>query len=107
MALQDVITNLGTAIINLVTSKITKHASEIEETLLDLKAKVDALVENGGDTSGGGTVSSVNMLDFVNNTEVNTLTTTSKTIVGSINEVDGTIGEIDTELTNIIDGGAE
>lgn len=44
MALQDIITNLGTAIINLVTSKITKHEAEIEEILLDLKAKVDALV---------------------------------------------------------------
>lgn len=105
MALQDIITNLGTAIINLVTSKITKHDAEIEETLLELKTKVDALIENGEEPSFGG--SSVDMLDFVNNTEVNTLNTTSKTIVGSINEVDTTIGDIDTTLTEIIDGGAE
>ncbi|MFR1671422.1 MAG: hypothetical protein ACLSWI_00575 [Candidatus Gastranaerophilaceae bacterium] len=47
MALQDIITNLGTAIINLVNVRITKafttHDSELEEILLDLKAKVDEL----------------------------------------------------------------
>lgn len=105
MALQDIITNLGTAIINLVTSKITKHDSEIEETLLELQAKIDGLLEGSGEPSFGG--ASVDMLDFVNNTEVNTLNTNSKTIVGSINEVDTTIGDIDTTLTEIIDGGAE
>lgn len=54
MALQDVITNLGTAIINLVNVKITKaftiHDYELEEILLELKTKVDALVENSGST---------------------------------------------------------
>lgn len=52
MALQDIITNLGTAIINLVNVRITKafttHDTELEEILLDLKAKVDKLV---GDNS--------------------------------------------------------
>lgn len=47
MALQDIITNLGTAIINLVNVRITKafttHDSELEGILLDLKAKVDEL----------------------------------------------------------------
>lgn len=48
MALQDIITNLGTAIINLVNVRISKafttQDSELEEILLDLKAKVDELV---------------------------------------------------------------
>lgn len=48
MALQDIITNLGTSIINLVNVRITKafttHDTELEEILLDLKAKVDKLV---------------------------------------------------------------
>ena len=48
MALQDIITNLGTAIVNLVNVRITKafttHDTEFEEILLDLKAKVDELV---------------------------------------------------------------
>lgn len=47
MALQDIITNLGTAIINLVNVRISKafttHDSELEEILLDLKAKIDEL----------------------------------------------------------------
>lgn len=47
MALQDMITNLGTAIINLVNVRISKafttHDSELEGILLDLKAKVDEL----------------------------------------------------------------
>lgn len=47
MALQDIITNLGTAIINLVNVRISKafttHDSELEEILLDLKTKVDEL----------------------------------------------------------------
>ena len=54
MALQDIITNLGTAIINLVDRKILKHCEQIETVLLDLKTKIDILVEesggNGGDT---------------------------------------------------------
>lgn len=54
MALQDIITNLGTAIINLVNMKILKHCNEMETVLLDLKTKIDTLVEesgsNGGDT---------------------------------------------------------
>ena len=50
MALQDTITNLGTAIINLVTSKITKHSSEIEEALLELQAKIDELLGGGRGT---------------------------------------------------------
>lgn len=53
MALQDTITNLGTAIINLVTSKITKHSSEIEEALLELQAKIDELLGGGEGPSGG------------------------------------------------------
>lgn len=48
MALQDIITNLGTAIINLVNVRISKafttHDSELEEILLELKAKIDELV---------------------------------------------------------------
>ena len=55
MALQDIITNLGTAIINLVNVRISKafttHDSELEEILLDLKAKIDELVgDNTPDT---------------------------------------------------------
>lgn len=48
MALQDIITNLGTSIINLVNVRISKafttHDAELEEILLDLKAKIDELV---------------------------------------------------------------
>ena len=44
MALQDVITNLGTAIINLVDRKILMHCDDIEVVLLDLKTKIDELV---------------------------------------------------------------
>ncbi len=104
MALQDTIVNLGNAIINLVNSKILKanneQNEEIETTLLDLKAKIDELVEQGG--GAGGT--EISLMDFVNNTEVETLNTTNKTIVGSINEVDSTIGDIDTTLDTIIKG---
>lgn len=50
MALQDIITNLGTAIINLVNVRISKafttHDSELEVILLELKSKIDELVEN-------------------------------------------------------------
>ena len=105
MALQDTIVNLGNAIINLVNSKILKanneQNEEIETTLLDLKAKIDELVEQGG--GAGGT--EISLMDFVNNTEVETLNTTNKTIVGSINEVDSTIGDIDTTLDTIIKRG--
>lgn len=104
MALQDTIVNLGNAIINLVNSKILKanneQNEEIETTLLDLKAKIDDLVEQGGGTGG----TEISLMDFVNNTEVDTLNTTNKTIVGSINEVDSTIGDIDTTLDTIIKG---
>lgn len=57
MTLQNTITNLGTAIINLVNIRITKqvaaHCEEIETTLLELKSKVDELVENSSNSSGG------------------------------------------------------
>ena len=57
MTLQDTITNLGTAIINLVNMRITKqvtaHCEEIETTLLELKSKVDELVENSSNSSSG------------------------------------------------------
>lgn len=92
MALQDIMTNLGTAIINLVTKKIEKHNTEKEATLLELQEKFDGLIESGDEPSFGGT-SSADLIDFVNNTSVDTLTTTSKTIVGSINEIDSTIGD--------------
>ncbi len=55
MALQDIITNLGTAIINLVDRKILKHCEQIETVLLELKAKIDILVEESGSSSGGDT----------------------------------------------------
>lgn len=51
MALQDIITNLGTAIINLVDRKVLKHCEQIETVLLELKAKIDILVEESGDNT--------------------------------------------------------
>ncbi len=65
MALEDTITNLGTAIINLVKVRITKsftaYDAELEETLLELKAKIDELAENnsGNETSPVVTENSV------------------------------------------------
>lgn len=55
MALQDIITNLGTAIINLVDRKILKHCEQIETVLLELKAKIDILVEESNSSSSGST----------------------------------------------------
>lgn len=52
MALQEIITKLGTAIINLITKKIEKHDTEIEAILLELKAKIDSIVDSSGDTTG-------------------------------------------------------
>lgn len=70
MTLQDTITNLGTAIINLVNMRITKqvaaHCEEIETVLLELKSKIDELVENSGNSSGdnnGEEVLNVNRVD--------------------------------------------
>ena len=51
MALQDIVTNLGTAIINLVDRKILKHCEQIETVLLELKAKIDILVEESGENN--------------------------------------------------------
>lgn len=51
MSLQDIITNLGTAIINLVDRKILKHCEQIETVLLELKAKIDILVEESGENN--------------------------------------------------------
>lgn len=103
MGIQDTVAKLGSTIINLINVKIkkelTNYDNELEKTLEELKTKID---EAGDQTGSSGTV--ISLTDFVNNTEIDTLNTSNKTIIGSINEVDSTIGNIDATLDSIIDG---
>ena len=78
MALIDTITQLGTTIINFTSAKITGALDALTEYITDNTSG------ESGDIGGG---SSVDIMDFVNNTPVDTLETTNKTIVGSINEL--------------------
>ena len=87
MALADVISQLGSTIINLVSNTIQGIA--------------DYLADNMGnipDTGG----ESVSMMEFVKNTPVDTLETTSKTIVGSINELKETSGGTSVDIVTTI-----
>ena len=68
MALSDVITSLGTAIINLVSNTVQGIA--------------DYLINNSDIPE-----SSTDVATFVKNTEVPELNTKNKTIVGAINEI--------------------
>ena len=72
MALADVISQLGTTIINLVSNTVQGIADY-------LNGNIGNIPDTGGE--------SVSMMEFVKNTPVDTLETTSKTIVGSINEL--------------------
>ena len=72
MSLADTITQLGSSIINVITKGIQGVADYINDNIGDIP-----------DTGGA----SVSMMEFVKNTPVDTLETTSKTIVGSINEL--------------------
>lgn len=40
MALEDTITNLGNAIINLTNRKVSAHSTEVENELLNLKTTI-------------------------------------------------------------------
>lgn len=66
MALQDIITNLGSSIINLVKLRIEKaftiHDTELEDILLELKKKIDSMVDSSGGNTGGE-VLNVNRVD--------------------------------------------
>ena len=72
MALADVISQLGSTIINLVSNTVQGIADFLNDNIGDIP-------DTGGE--------SVSMMEFVKNTPVDTLETTSKTIVGSINEL--------------------
>ena len=72
MSLADTITQLGSSIINVITKGIQGVADYINDN-----------IGNVPDADG----TSLSMYTFVNETEVDTLETTSKTIVGSINEL--------------------
>ena len=84
MAFQETITNLGNTIINLVNGRITKHCNDVEAPLLELEEVIDEMLE--GKEPPGTNANSIEY--FVNNTPVNTLNTTAKTIVAAINELD-------------------
>lgn len=72
MSLADTITQLGSSIINVITKGIQGVADYINDN-----------IGNVPDADG----TSLSMYTFVNETAVDTLETTSKTIVGSINEL--------------------
>lgn len=72
MSLADTITRLGSSIINVITKGIQGVADYINDNL-------------GNVPDADGT--SLSMYTFVNETAVDTLETTNKTIVGSINEL--------------------
>ena len=87
MALADVISQLGSTIINLVSNTVQGIA--------------DFLNDNIGNIPDTGVVS-VSMMEFVKNTPVDTLETTSKTIVGSINELKGSAGGSSVDIVTIL-----
>ena len=86
MALADVISQLGSTIINLVSNTVQGIADYLDDNIGDIP-------DTGGE--------SVSMMEFVKNTPVDTLETTDKTIVGSINELNIVLGTVSTALDNI------
>lgn len=77
MALLDVIAKLGDSITNLVDRALQLLTENINEYV---------------DEVSSAESESVSMLEFVNNTTVDTLNTESQTIVGAINELNETAG---------------
>ena len=87
MALADVISQLGSTIINLVSNTVQGIADYLDDN-----------IGNIPDTGG----ESVSMMEFVKNTPVDTLETTSKTIVGSINELKESSGGSSVDIVTTI-----
>ena len=87
MSLADTITQLGSSIINVITKGIQGVADYINDNIGDVP-----------DADG----TSLSMYTFVNETEVNTLETTSKTIVGSINELKESSGGSSVDIVTTI-----
>lgn len=87
MALADVISQLGSTIINLVTNTVQGIADYLTDNIGDIP-------DTGGE--------SVSMMEFVKNTPVDTLETTSKTIVGSINELKELSGGSSVDIVTTI-----
>ena len=87
MSLADTITQLGSSIINVITKGIQGVADYINDN-----------IGNVPDADG----TSLSMYTFVNETEVDTLETTSKTIVGSINELKESSGGSSVDIVTTI-----
>ena len=87
MSLADTITQLGSSIINVITKGIQGVADYINDNL-------------GNVPDADGT--SLSMYTFVNETAVDTLETTSKTIVGSINELKESAGGSSVDIVTTI-----
>ena len=87
MALADVISQLGSTIINLVSNTVQGIADFLDDN-----------IGNIPDTGG----ESVSMMEFVKNTPVDTLETTSKTIIGSINELKESSGGSSVNIVTTI-----
>ena len=87
MALADVISQLGSTIINLVSNTVQGIADYLDDN-----------IGNIPDTGG----ESVSMMEFVKNTPVDTLETTSKTIIGSINELKESSGGSSIDIVTTI-----
>ena len=87
MSLADTITQLGSSIINVITKGIQGVADYINDNL-------------GNVPDADGT--SLSMYTFVNETAVDTLETTSKTIVGSINELKESSGGSSVDIVTTI-----
>lgn len=87
MALADVISQLGSTIINLVSNTVQGIADFLNDNIGDIP-------DTGGE--------SVSMMEFVKNTPVDTLETTSKTIVGSINELKESAGGSSVDIVTTI-----
>ena len=87
MSLADTITQLGNSIINVITKGIQGVADYINDNL-------------GNVPDADGT--SLSMYTFVNETAVDTLETTSKTIVGSINELKESSGGSSVDIVTTI-----
>ena len=87
MALADVISQLGSTIINLVSNTVQGIADFLNDNIGDIP-------DTGGE--------SVSMMEFVKNTPVDTLETTSKTIIGSINELKESSGGSSVDIVTTI-----
>ena len=87
MSLADTITQLGSSIINVITKGIQGVADYINDN-----------IGNVPDADG----TSLSMYTFVNETVVDTLETTSKTIVGSINELKESAGGSSVDIVTTI-----